>query len=116
MTILGDVPLNGAVSIGLIVTGLVLNALKHAFPDHGPDCAVVVNYEVNGRDWRFTVSGNGVGKNDIDWPPSKSGLGTSIVQARAGQLDARVEIKGGSSGTSVFITPSTFQPRLIVDS
>lgn len=105
------VPPNAAVSIGLIVTELVLNALNHAFPDSKTGCAVVVNYEVNGSDWRLTVSDNGVGKNDVDWPPKRSGLGTGIIQALAGQLDARVDVKSGPGGTTVFIAHSTFQPR-----
>lgn len=112
----GIVPPNAAVSIGLIVTELVLNALKHAFPDNRADCAIVVSYEVNGSDWRLTVSDNGIGKSDITWPPIKSGLGTGIVQALANQLDARVNISSGSTGTSVVVTHSTFQPRLPVDS
>jgi two-component sensor histidine kinase len=112
----GAVLPNAAVSIGLIVTELVINALKHAFPDTKRDCTVVVKYEVNGTDWRLTVSDNGVGKSDIDWPPSKSGLGTGIVQALAAQLDARVDIESGSSGTSVSVAHSTFQPRPLADS
>ena len=35
-----------AVSIGLIVTDLVMNALKHAFPTEKPDAAIVVSYKV----------------------------------------------------------------------
>lgn len=111
----GAVAPNAAVSIGLIVTELVINALKHAFPDNKVDCTVVVKYEVNGDDWRLTVSDNGVGKNDVDWPPSKAGLGTGIVQALAAQLDARVDIETGSGGTSVFVAHSTFQPRSLAD-
>jgi len=111
----GAVLPNAAVSIGLIVTELVINALKHAFPDARSDCAVVVEYEVNGDDWRLTVSDNGVGKADISWPPAKAGLGTGIVQALAAQLDARVDIESEPSGTTVFVAHSTFQPRLAAD-
>ena len=48
-----------AVSIGLIVTELVMNALKHAFPGEKPDAAIVVSYKVAGPDWKLTVSDNG---------------------------------------------------------
>ncbi len=112
----GAVAPNAAVSIGLIVTELVINALKHAFPDNKADCVVVVKYEVNGNDWRLTVSDNGVGKIDADWPPSKAGLGTGIVQALAAQLDARVDIESGLAGTSVSVAHSRFQPRPLADS
>jgi len=50
-----------AVSLGLIVTELVINALKYAFPDQNKAAAVTVVYEVNGTDWKLSVSDNGVG-------------------------------------------------------
>ncbi len=51
-----------AVSIGLIVTELVMNALKHAFPNEKPNAAIVVSYKVAGTDWKLTISDNGIGK------------------------------------------------------
>ena len=50
------------------------------------------------------VSDNGVGKipgNDLLVP---AGLGTTIVNALAKQLGARVELDGGDSGLRVSIT------------
>lgn len=41
-----------AVSIGLIVTESVMNALKHAFPDDDPNAAILVSYKVSDSDWR----------------------------------------------------------------
>jgi len=40
----GTVISHQAVSIGLIVPELVMNALKHAFPDEKQDAAIVVSY------------------------------------------------------------------------
>ncbi len=79
-------------SIGLIVTELVMNALKHAFPDEKPDAAIVVSYKVAGTDWKLTVSDNGIGKPDVSAGDTKPGLGTSLVKALTRQLDAVVEI------------------------
>ena len=50
-----------AVSIGLIVTELVMNALKHAFPSEKANAAIVVSYKVAGTDWKLTISDNGIG-------------------------------------------------------
>ena len=93
-------------SLGLIVTELVINALKHAFPVPKPGCAIEVAYDVNGAGWKLSVSDNRCGKSSEGLAPARIGLGTSIVQALAGQLDARVETISGSSGTTVSIAHS----------
>ena len=90
-----------AVSLGLIVTELVMNALKHAFPGEKPDAAIVVSYRVSGTDWKLTVSDNGVGKPDVSASQTKPGLGTSLIKALTRQLDALVDTVSGSHGTAV---------------
>ena len=90
-----------AVSIGLIVTELVINALKHGFPAGGQ---ILVSYDAQASDWRLTVSDDGSGLKDSDGEPSPTGLGTSIVEALAHQLKATVEKSTGPKGTRVTIT------------
>lgn len=99
-----------AVSLGLIATELVINALKHAFPEQRPGCTIDVRYEVNGPDWRLSVADNGIGKQDALRSTARVGLGTSIVNALAEQLDAKVATDSSASGTTVSITHSTFRP------
>lgn len=98
-----------AVSIGLIVTELVINALKHAFPEGRPGCVIVVSYEVNGTDWKLSVSDNGGGEATGLWPPRKVGLGTTLVNGLAASLGAQVATTTGPSGTTAVITHSTFK-------
>ncbi len=100
-----------AVSIGLIVTELVMNALKHAFPGAKPGAAIVVSYKVSGTDWKLTVSDNGVGKPDVSAGDTKPGLGTSLVKALVRQLDAVLEIASDPRGTAVSITHATFKSK-----
>jgi len=100
-----------AISLGLIVTELVINALKYAFPDPKDAATVMVTYEVNGTHWKLTVSDNGVGRPANDGPPPKGGLGTSLVKALAQQLDAQVEIVNTPNGMSVSVTHATFISR-----
>jgi two-component sensor histidine kinase len=99
-----------AVSLGLIVTELVINALKYAFPDQAKTASVKVDYEVNGTDWSLSVSDNGVGRPQ-NGGPAKGGLGTSLVKALAQQLDAKVETVSGPDGMRVSVTNSTFVSR-----
>jgi chemotaxis protein methyltransferase CheR len=93
-----------AVSLGLIVTELVINALKHAFPS-GEEGEILVKYDAQDSGWRLSVSDNGSGPKDAttDNPPH-AGLGTSIVEALAHQLEATVQKTSGPQGTTVTIT------------
>jgi chemotaxis protein methyltransferase CheR len=100
-----------AVSIGLIVTELVMNGLKHAFPGERTNAAIVVSYKVSDSDWKLTVSDNGDGKPDQGPIQKKGGLGTSLVKALAKQLDATVEIASDSRGTATTITHATFKSK-----
>jgi two-component sensor histidine kinase len=92
---------NASVSVGLIVTELVINALKHAFPDrrHGK---IEVSYHSKDGAWTLVVADDGVGIHK-DPSVAKPGLGTSIVQALATQLGATVEVAAADPGTVVSI-------------
>ena len=97
-----------AESLGLIVTELVINSLKHAFKVGTKDGQIAVSYEVSGTDWKLSVVDNGVGKPDGVFAQPKSGLGTGIVKALAKQLDSQVVTLSGANGTAVTITHATF--------
>ena len=99
----GTVKSEQAVSIGLIVTELVINSLKYAFPVDIAVGHIVVGYQVNGSEWTLSVSDNGSGM--AEKPDKKStGLGTTLVKALAQQLEAQVDVKTGDTGTIVSIT------------
>lgn len=100
----GTVVSSEAVSIGLIVTESVINALKYAFPPTKTDGRVVVTYDTNGSGWALSIADNGVGKSNDGAGEVKSGLGTSIVQALAKELGARVDVVSDQNGTKVSIT------------
>jgi len=99
---------NISVSLGLIVTELVINALKHAFPGRRRG-KIVVEYHSDGPDWKLSVSDNGVGM-PADPKSAKSGLGTGIIEALSRQLDAQVQIAGANPGTIVSVTHSDATP------
>jgi two-component sensor histidine kinase len=104
----GNATSRQAESLGLIVTELVMNALKHAFPDEKTEGQIIVAYDTAGTNWKLSVSDNGVGKPDGVFAQGKTGLGTGIIKALAQQLGAQVETLAGPEGTTVSITHATF--------
>jgi chemotaxis protein methyltransferase CheR len=103
----GRVTSRKAESLGLIVTELVINSLKHAFNENSKDARITVTYDVLGKDWKLVVADNGVGKPGGAFAQPKTGLGTGIVNALASQLAAQVVIVSGPQGTIVSIAHST---------
>ena len=102
-----------AESLGLIVTELVMNALKHAFPDDKAKGQIIVTYDMIGTNWKLSISDTGIGKPDGGFAQGKSGLGTGIVKALAHQLEAQVETLSGPGGTTVSITHATFPTKAV---
>src|ERR1700676_460171 len=100
-----------AESLGLIVTELVINALKDAFDTKTEDGQITVAYDVSGTDWKLSVADNGMGRPDGIFAQPKSGLGTGIVKALAKQLDSQVVTSSGPKGTTVSVTHATFAGR-----
>jgi chemotaxis protein methyltransferase CheR len=89
------------VSLGLIVAELAINALKHAFPEvQGGE--VQVAYSVGAEGWSLSVTDDGVGRSAAS-PHGRVGLGTSVVNALARQLHARVEISDTQPGSRTAI-------------
>jgi PAS domain S-box-containing protein len=93
---------NVATSLGLIVTELVINALKHAFPDREQAGDVEVDYRTRGDGFVLSVTDNGVGMAK-GVGLFKPGLGTGIVDALAKQLGGTVEMTDTEPGTRVSI-------------
>lgn len=92
---------NVSVSLGLIVTELVINALKHAFPGRNQKGKIRVGYVGNDDGWTLTVDDDGNGMTaEADATP---GLGTGIVEALARQLGATVKVTDQGPGTKVTV-------------
>lgn len=98
----GTIKSEDAVSFGLIVTELVINALKHGFSD-GRKGHIAVDYVGQQDDWRLSVSDDGIGRSSVLPKPAHVGLGTSIVEALARNLGAHVEIAPPGSGAATTI-------------
>jgi two-component sensor histidine kinase len=89
------------ISIGLITTELVINALKHAFPSG--EGLVKITYESDMPKWKLSIGDNGIGLAATA-KISKEGLGSNIIDSLAKQLKADVGRVSSSDGTVVSIT------------
>lgn len=90
-----------SVSFGLIVTELVINALKHAFPDDRTGL-IEINYRSSGKGWTLSIADNGIGMRVGAGAP-KAGLGTGIIEALVKNLGGVIEVSDAAPGTVVTI-------------
>lgn len=89
---------DNAVTIGIIVTELVINAMKYAYPQsHGP--IRVRLQKLSDTECCLTVEDDGVGKSAMAAPPTRTGIGRTIIKAMASKLSAAVDYRTEGSGT-----------------
>ena len=93
-----------SVSLGLIVTELVINALKHAFPEQSRG-KIDVSYRSDRREWTLSVRDNGVGMSS-GYSKAKAGLGAGIVEALARHLHADVHVSDAGPGATIAVIGS----------
>lgn len=86
-----------AVTIGVIVTELVINAMKYAYPGSSGPIRVILEAS-EGDACRLIVEDEGVGKGEADTARS-TGIGRSIISAMASKLAADVDYRERSPGT-----------------
>jgi PAS domain S-box-containing protein len=110
----GALPTSHAVSIGLIVTELIINAIKYAFPERHASARIRVTFEMAKADWKLTVADNGAGRNDKEELKTSTGLGTALIGALAKQLNAQLTETSSVQGLTVAVTRSTFDSHLPV--
>ena len=99
-----DIELNIETSVpcGLIITELVSNSLKYAFPDHR-EGELEVSLKVIDNYYELTISDNGVGiPEDIDFFNTDS-LGLQLVNSLTDQIDGEIYFDR-SNGTKFTIT------------
>ena len=100
-----------AESLGLIVTELVMNALRHAFPNEKVEGQITVGYDMIGTNWKLSVTDDGSAGRMASWLKERVGLGTGIVKALSHQLEAQFATLTGPGGTTVSITHATFPAK-----
>jgi two-component sensor histidine kinase len=97
---IADLTLNveTAIPCGLIITELVSNSIKHAFPE-GETGEIHVEISMQEENYQLTVSDNGIGLPD-DWKFEElSTLGLQLVRSLTDQLSGEMEIVSGSGAS-----------------
>ena len=100
----GTLQSSEAVSLGLIVTELVINAIKYAFPTARAGARILVTFAFDEDGWKLGVSDNGIGRIVKSFPKASGGLGTAIVSALTKQLRAELHEVSTANGLQVEVT------------
>lgn len=88
---------DNAVTIGVIVTELVINAMKYAYPHGRGPIRVRLRAQNGSPDHVLSVEDDGVGKGEQ--VASSTGIGKTIIQAMASKLGTTVTYDFAGSGT-----------------
>jgi two-component sensor histidine kinase len=94
-----NVPLDRAVPAGLVVNELVTNSIKYAFDNSGGNIRVTFQVISNSSEGCIAVEDDGKGMGD----PPKKGLGLSLVEGFAQQLQGRVQYPQVETGSRVVL-------------
>ena len=92
-------PRSRAIAVGLVTNELVINAIKHAFPD-GREGNIDVRFQRGDTGWCLSVQDDGIG---LPQAQPKSGLGTGLVEEFAQQAGGILSAESGK-GTLVRLT------------
>ena len=91
-----------SIPLGLIISELVSNSLKYAFPDDKIGNITVKLYSHN-EDYELIISDDGIGfPNNIDFRNVKSTLGLQLINSLVSQLDGSIQLDR-SNGTKYII-------------
>jgi PAS domain S-box-containing protein len=97
------VTVDRAVPCGLLVSELVTNCFKHAFPCEARG-RILVRLRATAAACEIEVRDDGVGFGGGADPTTSSSLGLALVQALVSQLHGRVELSSSNEGTMVHVT------------
>ncbi len=101
-----------AVAVGVIVTELIINAMKHAYPSGEGPVRVALHAPAGGG-VRLCIEDDGIGRSHS--AESSTGLGQLIIEAMAVKLGAMVTIDASDRGTRVVVDFRGAEATRVVD-
>jgi two-component sensor histidine kinase len=100
------ISLDKAVPCGLIITELITNSIKHAYPEDTQDKQIEIRFKTDDESSTLCIKDNGVG---IDTEFSSDSLGLTVVNSLVRQLRGNISFKN-ENGLAVKIElPSEFR-------
>ncbi len=97
-------PVDVAIPCGLILTELISNCHKHAYPGERTG-EIEIRLVSTAEGWSFSVSDDGVGLPAGFDPARSPTLGFRLIQALARQLSAALHVEGGQGTRVRFSVP-----------
>ena len=92
------IPFNRAVILGLLITELVTNVLKHAFKGKEKG-SLTISIKKTAEEVKLIVSDNGVGLTD-EFNQSSNSFGLDLINSFVGDLGGQIQFSNGK-GTKV---------------
>lgn len=101
---------DASINLGVVITELVTNAFKYAYPDGIGE--IRVRLKALGDQIELSVEDDGVGKAE-GAPAKGTGVGTRIVNAMCASLGAQIEYRQRQPGTSAYLVFSSRTQRAL---
>jgi two-component sensor histidine kinase len=95
-----DLPTDASISLGVIVTELVTNAFKYAYPEGVGEIRVKLSKNQGG--FELIVEDDGIGRTD-GAPAKGTGVGTRIINAMCTSLGAHITYRPRQPGTAAHL-------------
>lgn len=93
-----SLPVSKAIPCGIIINEILINAIKHAFPENRPG-EIKVQLKNKGNTVKLTISDNGIGFNIESQTQS---LGMNLIHSLSEQIDGELSIKSEPNSRSTF--------------
>lgn len=100
-----SMPAKMVISLGLIISELAMNSLKHAFPENSSG---ELNLKISKDDNFYTIvySDNGKGLPEDFSIETSDSLGMVIISSLTDQMNGKLEITTGKGSSFTFIIPA----------
>ena len=99
-----EIDMDRAVSLGILINEIVINSVKHGFPDETQtgEIRLDARFQAETSTLKLKISDNGRGMASGEEPP---GSGLKIIASLSKQLEALMEVSGASGVTYEFSMP-----------